>query len=324
MQEIYFVLILVNKLKMNKKTLMILSVLIIIVFISYIIFDTVKPADSVKNETKISESTEIPDAWKIATEFKVNEGSLKAVTVDPSGKIYLGGDSFVSCYDKDLKPVWMVKTPAPVTALSNFSDTVYASTVEQILVISQAGRILNEWGPFEDSCIITSVSSNKKFVAFADAGNKMVFILDKGGEVKKIVGQNKVEFVIPSPYFDLALDNDNNLFIANTGLHRIETRTIEGTLKSFFGEAGTAPGFFAGCCAPPHFALIPEGFVTAEKGINRIKILNKKGEFVEFVNSKNKFVKSVPLDLASADGETIYAANPADSKLYIFKRKLLK
>ena len=67
--------------------------------------------------------------------------------------------------------------------------------------------------------------------------------------------------------------------------------------------------------------IIPEGFVTAEKGINRIKILNKKGEFVEFVNSKNSFVKSVPLDVASSDGKIIYAANPADSRLYIFKRK---
>jgi len=306
---------------MNKKVLMFLSVLIIIVFIGYIIFDSFKPERTVKNETKSPAAIEIPDAWKISNEFRVNEGSLKAVTVDPAGKIYLGGDSFVSCYDKYLKLIWNVKTSSAVTALSNFGDTVFASTIEQILVMNTAGKILNEWGPFEDSCIITSVSSNRKYVAFADAGNKMVFILDKGGEVKNIVGQNGEKFVIPSPYFDVALDKDNNLFVANTGQHRIETRTIDGTMKSYFGEAGTAPGLFCGCCAPPHFALIPEGFVTAEKGINRIKILNKKGEFVEFVNSKNNFVKSVPLDLASADGITIYAANPSDSKLYVFNRK---
>jgi hypothetical protein len=321
MQEICFVLILVSKLKMNKKVLVILSTVVIIVFIGYIIFDTSKSADSVKNETKYSKNIEIPDAWKISMEAKVNEGSLKSVSVDPAGKIYLGGDSFVSCYNKDIKLIWTIKTTAPVTALCNSGDTVFASTMEHILVLNTAGSLLNEWGPFEDSCIITSVSSNRKFVAFSDAGNKMVFILDKGGEVKKIIGQNKGEFIIPSPYFDIALDNDNTLFVANTGHRRIEIRTIEGNLKSFFGEPGTAPGFFAGCCAPPHFALIPEGFVTAEKGINRIKILNKKGEFIEFVNSKNSFMKSVPLDLASADGKTIYAANPADSKLYVFIRK---
>jgi DNA-binding beta-propeller fold protein YncE len=307
--------------KMNKKVLTTLSLLIILAFIGYMIFDFVKPANSVKDETKNTDIPSIPDLWKVTTELSVPHDSLKAVSVTPAGNVYLGGYSFVSCYDKDLKLVWDIKTPSPVTSLSYSGDTVFASTMEQILVINQAGKILNEWGPFEDSCIITSVSSNIKFVAFSDAGNKTVFILDKGGEVKKIIGQNEKHFVIPSPYFDVALDNDNNLFVANTGKHRIETYSIGGVLKSQFGEAGTAPGAFCGCCAPPHFALIPQGFVTAEKGINRIKILNKKGEFVEFVNSRNNFVKSIPLDLASIDGKTIYAANPANSKLYVFNRK---
>jgi DNA-binding beta-propeller fold protein YncE len=307
--------------KMNKKVLTTLSLLIILAFIGYMIFDFVKPANSVKDETKNTEIPSLPDVWKVTTEFSVPHDSLKAVSVTPTGNVYLGGYSFVSCYDKDLKLVWDIKTPSPVTSLSYSGDTVFASTMEQILVMNQTGKILNEWGPFEDSCIITSVSSNRKFVAFADAGNKTVFILDKGGEVKKIIGQNDKHFVIPSPYFDVALDNDNNLFVANTGKRRIETYSIDGVLKSQFGEAGTAPGAFCGCCAPPHFAFIPQGFVTAEKGINRIKILNKKGEFVEFVNSRNNFVKSIPLDLASVDGKTIYAANPANSKLYIFNRK---
>ena len=307
---------------MNKKALTILSVLIILAFIGYIIFDIMKPVGKVTNETKNTEIGEIPDAWKISNEFKVNEGSLKAVTIGQhSGKIYIGGDSFVSCYDNDLKLIWNLKTPSPVTSLANFGDTVFASTMEQILILSIDGRIKSEWGPFEDSSIITSVSSNRKYVAIADAGNKLIFILDKGGEVRSMIGQNDGHFVIPSPYFDVALDNENNVFVANTGLHRIETYSIDGVLKSQFGEAGTAPGSFCGCCAPPHFALIPAGFVTAEKGINRIKILNKKGEFIEFVNSKNNFVKSIPLDLASADGNTIYAVNPADSKLYVFTRK---
>ena len=306
---------------MNKKTVTILSVLIILAFIAYMIIDFVKPAGSADAEATIPQGQNIDDAWKISNEFKVNEGSLKAVAVTHSGKVYLGGDSFVSCYDNSMKLVWNVKAPAPVTSLSYWGDTIFASTSEQILVMNTIGKILNEWGPFEDSCIITSVSANGKYVAFADAGNKIVYILDKGGEVKTMIGQNDKHFVIPSPYFEVALDINNNLYAANTGLHRIETYTIDGVLKSQFGEAGTAPGAFCGCCSPPHFALIPQGFVTSEKGINRIKILDKGGEFVEFVNSKNNFVKSIPLDLASTDGITIYAAYPGDSKLYVFNRK---
>jgi hypothetical protein len=305
---------------MNKKVIAIVSVIIILVFIGYMIYDSVKGNGEKVSTSQSNEVSAPDDVWEIAREFKVTEGELKAVASSP-GLIYLGGSSFISCYDPDLKLVWTTKTDSAITALSVSGDSLFASASTQLYVLNTTGKIVNEWGPYEDNSIITSVSSNKKYVAFADAGNKMVFILDKGGEVKKMVGQNDGQFIIPSPYFDVALDNENNLYTANTGNHRIETRTIDGTVVSYFGEAGTAPGMFSGCCAPAHFIIVPDGFVTAEKGINRIKILNKKGDFVEFVNSKNDFVKSIPLDLSSSDGRTIYAANPADSKLYIFTRK---
>jgi outer membrane protein assembly factor BamB len=306
---------------MNKKIAAFFSVLIILVFIGYMIFDSVRPGGFIKNENKTLDNDSLPDSWKISGEMKVIEGSLKTITVSPTGNIYLGGDSFVSCYDEDLKLIWNLKTPYPVTSLSNYGDTIFASTMELILIISSGGQIKDEWGPFEDNGIITSVTSNSSYIAFADAGNKMVFILNKKGEVKKLIGQNDEQFIIPSPYFDVALASDNTLFVANTGHRRVETRTIDGIFKSYFGEPGTAPGAFCGCCNPAHFIIVPNGFATAEKGINRIKILNKTGEFVEFVSSKNKFMASIPLDLASVDGKTIYAANPADSKLYIFTRK---
>jgi len=40
------------------------------------------------------------------------------------------------------------------------------------------------------------------------------------------------------------------------------------------------------------------------------------------VSSENNFLASIPLDVAAdMDGKRIYAANPVDSKLYVFKRK---
>jgi hypothetical protein len=305
---------------MNKKLISVLSVLVIVVFIGFIIFDVSKSSDSEKVGVKTSDSTDIPDAWAIARELKVSDGTLEAVSVS-ADKIYLGGKSFVSCYDYNLNLVWNVKTSAPVTALSNSGDSIFASTATQILVIDKGGKLLGDWGPFEDSSLITSVTANRKYVAFADAATRVVFILDKGGEVKKMIGQGDKQFVIPSPYFEVVLDGENNLFTANTGRHRVETRNINGDVLSYFGQPGTGPNYFCGCCAPPHFVVLPDGFVTSEKGINRIKILNKKGEFVEYVNSHNNFIKSVPLDLASIDGKTIYAAYPGESKLYVFNRK---
>ena len=306
---------------MNKKIITFFSVLIIIVFIGYIIFDTVRPGGFVQSETEVVDSEPLPDFWEVSGELEVTNGSLKAVTASPDGRIYLGGDSFIRCYDKDMNLVWDIDSPYPVTSLSVNGDTLFASAMELILIISSAGEIIDEWGPFEQNGIFTSITANNSYVAVADAGNKMIFVLDKRGVVKSIIGQSGESIIIPSPYFDVALDADNMIFLANTGNRRVETRTIEGDLVSFFGEPGTAPEAFCGCCNPAHFIVIPQGFATAEKGINRIKILDEDGEFIEYVSSHNNFLASVPLDLASADGKTIYAANPVDSKLYIFTRK---
>jgi hypothetical protein len=305
---------------MNRKTASIFSVLIIVAFIGYIIFDSIKPEGHSSEDKTVRLTDSIPEPWKISGRLQIKEGTLKAVAVSSAGNIIAGGDSFVSCYNNDHDLLWSLKTDWPVTSLSVCGDTILASTMELILVISAGGRLRDEWGPFEDKAIITSVASNGSSVAFSDAANKIVVILDRKGTVKKLIGENDGQFIIPSAYFDVALDRNNRLFVANTGHRRIETRTEEGQLVSSFGEPGSAPGAFCGCCNPAHFIAVPRGFVTSEKGINRIKVLGKGGEFIEYVSSKNKFLPSIPLDLASADGNTIYAANPADSRIYIFSR----
>jgi hypothetical protein len=249
------------------------------------------------------------------------KGQLNAVTVSDNGCIIVGGESFITCFDPDFNLLWEYKTEMSVKALTASGNDVYAALQGIILVLNMKGEKLDEWGPFEDNSIITSLASNEIYVAFADAGNKSVFILDKKGVVKSIIGRSGEPFIIPSPYFDIAFGTGNILYVANTGNRRIETRKTDGTLLSFFGKPGTDPDSFCSCCNPAHFTVIPGGFVTSEKGINRIKILNKKGEFVEFVSSVNNFVRPLPLDIASQDGKIIYGANPADSKLYVFKRK---
>lgn len=297
------------------------SAIIIIVFNLYIIYDTTTSEPSAINGTKKDVSSIPDDKWKISDSVSFISGKLKAVSVSFNGDILLGGDSFVACYNERLEQVWSLNSPNPVTSLSISGDTIYAASQETILLLNKSGKIIDKWGPFEDSCIITSVTSNKAFIAFADAGNKLVFIIKKSGELQSIIGQTGKKFIIPSPYFDIALTSDNNLVVANTGERMVETRNFDGDLISFFGEPGIAPEAFCGCCNPAHFALFRDGLVTAEKGINRIKIVDRNGKFVEFVSSRNRFFASIPLDIAISEKNIIYAANPVDSKLYIFTKK---
>lgn len=304
---------------MNKKFAAFFSLIIILAFIGFIIYDTSSSEDT--SEGILSHEGELPDKWALEDEIQSDDGDLTAVALNPNGNIYLGGESFLSCYDSSQNKIWSNRMAGRVTAMTFYGDTIYCSTNESIFLYSTDGKYLDQWGPFEDNSIITSIASNKRYVTFADAGSKMVFVLGKDGRVSSTFGQSGEKFIIPSPYFDVSIDEKNIIHIANTGNRRIETRSIEGDLISYFGSPGTAPGSFCGCCNPAHFVNTSNGFITAEKGINRITILDQDGNFVEFVSSKNKFTPSIPLDIASIDGRTIYAANPSDSKLYIFKRK---
>jgi hypothetical protein len=304
----------------KKKFLALFSLLIILAFIGYIIYDTIRPARDTEEKTTVTDETAPPDKWRVLQEVFIG-GGLKAIAVSDDGNIYLGGDSLIWCYNKELKEIWNLKTPAKITAITVYGDTVFAASEELVFLLNKDGKMITEWGPYEANCIITSLSANKNYLAIADAGNKIAFIVKKDGEVLSMIGHFGEKLLIPSPYFDVCLTNDNNLFLANTGNFRIEKRTIEGKILLTFGESGTGPAEFCGCCNPAHFALIPQGFVTAEKGINRIKIMGPEGGFIEFVSSQNNFIPSAPLDVASADGKTIYGANPADGKLYVFIRK---
>ena len=308
---------------MNKKFLAFFSLLIILVFIGYIVYDTANGKSEMPDavDDKTGAVPLFPEHWTQSQELLCNDGDLTSVTVSDNGTVYLGGDAFLSCYDENLSKKWTINTGEKINSLSVYGDTVFGATTDLIRLYSPEGKMIDEWGPFGDNGIITSIASNKSMVVFSDAGNRLVYVLAKDGRMKSMIGQSGEKFVVPSPYFDVAINNDNTLFIANTGHRRIETRSAEGVLTSYFGSPGTAPGAFCGCCNPAHFVIIPQGYVTAEKGLNRIKILDQKGEFVEWVSANNDFMASIPLDIASPDGITIYAANPAESKLIVFKRK---
>jgi len=304
---------------MNKKLTALLSLVIILAFIGYIIFDATKDPQ-INDSGESSWDTVYNENWTPFREIQVTGGNLTSVAVSGNGTVFLGGDSFIKSLDSALTEIWNLNTESRITSVAVSGDTIFAATEETILLVSSSGKLITEWGPYEGNSIITSVSAGKSYLAVADAGNKRIFILKKNGEMNSMMGQSEEQFVVPSPYFDVAL-SEEKLFVANTGHRRIETWTTDGKKLSQFGEPGTAPGAFCGCCNPANFAVIPQGFVTAEKGINRIKILDVNGNFVEFVSSQNDFIPSVPLDVASADGETIYAANSVNNTLYLFKRK---
>jgi len=307
---------------MNKKLALYISLAIITLFIIFIVYDTMTGKNVAIDQEVIALPDEQHEAmWEITAELVTPYGGLKAVATTNEG-VLIGGDSFIALYSYDLKPLWNSSLSNPISAIAAYGDTIYATTVETVLLFSSEGEQIDEWGPFDDNSIFTSVAANRDYVAIADAGDKMVFVLNKAGALVSLVGQPGNQFVIPSPYFDVSFSDDGFLVTTNPGKRNIEFRTIKGEITSYFGEAGMALEYFCGCCNPSHFVFLPGGnLVTAEKGINRIKIVEQDGDLVELVARLEQFTASVPVDLAVSKENLIYAANPESSILYVFKRK---
>ncbi|MBA7535120.1 hypothetical protein ES705_27371 [subsurface metagenome] len=307
---------------MNKKLALYISLAIIILFILFIVYDTMT-GNNVAIDQKVITLPDVQQEamWEIAAEIVIPYGDLKAVATTDKG-VLIGGNSFMALYNYDLKLLWNSLLSDPIGAIAAYGNTIYAGTIETILLFTSEGEQIDEWGPFDDNSIITCVAANRDYVAIADAGDKVVFVLNKDGALVSLVGQPGNQYVVPSPYFDVSFSDDGFLVTANPGKRNIEFRTIKGEITSYFGEAGTDLEYFCGCCNPSHFVFLPGGnLITAEKGINRIKIVEPDGDLVELVARPEQFTASVPVDLAVSKENLIYAANPVNSTLYVFKRK---
>ena len=153
-----------------------------------------------------------------------------------------------------------------------------------IPILEPGGARQAAWDPV-DKGLFTSIAVADKGVFVADAGNRVVYHYDVSGKrLGQIDGRDKEHggpgFIIPSPYFDLAMAPDGLLRVVNPGLHRIEAYTLDGHRELFWGESGLQIERFCGCCNPANFTILPDGrYVTAEKGVPRVKRYSSDGHF---------------------------------------------
>ena len=156
---------------------------------------------------------------------------------------------------------------------------------------------------------LTAIGAHDRTVYLADAGNREVLMCDRRtGEItgrfgKKDEPPGAPGFVVPSPYFDLAVGRER-LHLANPGRLRVESYTFDGRYESSWGERGMAINRFCGCCNPVYLALTPDGgFITSEKGLARVNIYSASGSFQGAVAGPETLVDDKELaKRASGDG----------------------
>ena len=230
----------------------------------------------------------------IGTGFKVARG----IAVGFDGHVYVAGDKAIRLLDKNGNLLNEINLDDAPRCLAVADDgRIYLGMTEHVEVYDGRGKRLATWQSLGDDAVLTSIAVSKNDVFVADAGNRIVIHYDTAGKLINRIGakdkdKNIPGFVVPSPYFDLAVARDGLLRVTNPGNHRIEAYTFDGDLEFSWGEFSSNVEGFCGCCNPVNFAILDdETFVTCEKGLIRVKIYDPEGAFVGVVAGPEQLVE---------------------------------
>ena len=249
-------------------------------------------------------------------------GNITALAISPEGAIYVGGENAVEVMGGATYPV----EGTPTCIAVDEEGTAFIGLEDHVEVFSSDWN-KTVWPSPGEKAYLTSIAVDEWYAYAADAGSRRVWRYNKAGgeplEIGKKDWANDVRgFFIPSPCFDIAISRtDGSLWAVNPGHHALENYRPDGMLLSRWEASSMMIEGFSGCCNPSHFALMPDGsFVTAEKGLPRVKIHNLDGSLRCVVAAPDQFDEGVTgLDVAvGADGR-IYVLDPSKNQIRVFE-----
>ena len=268
-------------------------------------------------------------AYTETSQIKTTREEIHGLATDSSGKIYVSGKNGVEIFDASGKAENKFKIDGIAQSITvGEKGEILLGMQDHIEIWNHKGKILSKWASFGPDAVITSIAVKGKDVFVADAGQKVVYRCDLTGNLINKIGLKDPAtgvpgFIIPSPYFDLGISADGNLWVVNPGRHSFEKYSFDGTLLTSWAKASMAMEGFCGCCNPSNFAFLNDSlFVTSEKAIERIKIYNTNGTFLAIVATPDQFVAGTKgLDLAVDKKNRILVLDPAKMMIRIFEPK---
>jgi sugar lactone lactonase YvrE len=312
--------------------LLVALVIIIIIILGYFF---IKPNHTGNEENsysmKMDSLGEIPTAKFCATNYssiQLQGTKSEAVAVDKNNNIFASSDKKISCFDTNGNPISEINCDYLATALAFSGDKLIAAFTNEISIYDATGKQLINWKLENEKSYITSLAAIDGKIYAADAQAAKVYCFSEEGKLLKTIGQStdKKEltfFVLPSFYFDVAIGTEKTLWVANTGRHKLVQLDNDEHIISSWGETSSAVDGFCGCCNPSNFALMRDGsFITAEKGLVRIKKYNKNGDFECVIAGPEKFKEDAKgLDIAIDSNDRIYVLEPEAMKIHVFEVK---
>ncbi len=274
----------------------------------------------------ISKYKEVPEElikWQEVKSFDLPQKRAEVIAA-VGEQILVGIGDEIKVYNDAGEEQQSIKLPAAATALAAYPDgTIYVGIGSHVEIYNTAGEQTATWVSLGEKALISSIARFDDSVYVADYGNRRVWRYSNDGALLgDTQGETKGGFSIPSPYFEVAA-TDDALLIVNPGNLEVGFYKKDLMKVDAFSKRGLELGGFVGCCNPSQIAVLPDGgIVTSEKGMARVKVMNKDGAVREVVAAPNFFpFEDGPFDLAVDAKGRVLLLHHKKHKVRIFQKK---
>ena len=251
----------------------------------------------------------------------------KGIAIDDKNRLYVAGSDKVIIYDNEGEQVQEFALDGEANCIAvGPRGEIYLGMSDHIEIRDFSGNLRRKWASPGERTLISSIAVNDTTVYVADAGGKVVHQYTSAGfHIREIGRRNRATgeqgFIIPSPYFDVLIGREGELWAVNPGMHTLQSYDKEGSMVSSWKRTSMQLDGFSGCCNPSHIAMLSNGsFVTSEKGIERVKVHLPSGDFKCVVAGPMQFEPAtVGLDLAVDSEDRIYVLDPKKKEVIVYE-----
>ncbi|MCC6142433.1 MAG: hypothetical protein IT368_01375 [Candidatus Hydrogenedentes bacterium] len=292
--------------------------------------DFPEPGDNIVYDIQAFEDLDnTPTTYEEAGNFALALANPRCVTT-ADGRIYVGGENAIVLLDETGAEMGRYKIDGTPNCVGVADDgTVYAGLRTSILVLNNTGMKIDEWQEFTPRSYLTSIAVAGDDVYVADAGNRVVCRFNRNGEIQARIGQKDPArdvpgLEVPSPYLDLALNDDGDLWVVNPGELGLERYRGDGSIVTSWYRPSLQLDGFPGCCNPTHIAFDAEGkLIACEKGLVRVKQFEvTQGAYEGLIASSKQFPGEQSLrDLTVDARNRVLVLDGQQGSVRVFARK---
>jgi hypothetical protein len=305
---------------MKKKALLLIITIIVNILVFSAILIVYKFFFSRSEYQNTNKVVEYKTNYSVKKYIDTGLNDLHGISSD-NGMTYVCGDDKMIIIDENLNITARYDVSPDATAVCACGDRIYIGYKHHVEVYSAAGKLLSSWQNLGNNSLITSLAATSGHVFIADAGNKLVY---KFGPEGKLIGMIGKDFVIPSAYFDLAIGENDSLWVTNTGRQKLENYDFAGNKNFSFGVSSEKIDGFGGCCNPANICVNAVGnLITVEKGIIRIKEYERNGKLADIVAGESFFKDHTTgpvFDVASDRKGRVYILDDEKKKVIVFEK----